>query len=117
MLTEETTANQASKTKAEFWQYHIESCSNSSLTQAQYCRENSLALATFCYWKKKLKMASPSKARFYPLTVQPETSMVHPSPCSTGVSLHLRNYKFRIEVAENFSEATLKRLITVLEQS
>ena len=117
MLTEETTVQQTSTSKADFWKHHIENCSNSSLTQAQYCKENSLAPATYCYWKKKLKMIRQPKARFYPLTVQPEKIKSISNSCSTGVSLHLCNDKFRIDVAESFSATTLKRLIMALEQS
>lgn len=117
MLTEESTVQQAYTSKENFWKHHIENCNNSSLTQALYCKENSLAPATYCYWKKKLKMTRQPKARFYPLTVQPEKIKSTSNSCSTGVSLHLCNDKFRIDVEESFSAATLKRLIAVLEQS
>lgn len=117
MLTEETAVQQSNTSKADFWKHHIKSCNESSLTQAQYCRENSLALATFCYWKKKLKMTRQSKARFYPLTVQSDKITNSSRSSSSGISLHFCNNKFRIDVEENFSETTLKRLITVLEQS
>lgn len=115
-MSTEVTVNQA-ESKADFWRRHIESCTNSSLTQVQYCGNHSLALATFSYWKRKLKMTRRPKARFYPLTVQPEKIINQSAPCSTGVSLNLCNERFRIDIAENFSAATLKRLIVVLEQT
>jgi hypothetical protein len=115
-MSKETTVNQA-ESKADFWRRRIESCTNSSLTQVQYCRNHSLALATFSYWKRKLEMTRQPKARFYPLSVQPENIISQSTPCSTGVSLNLCNERFRIDVAENFSASTLKRLIAVLEQT
>jgi hypothetical protein len=115
-MSTEATVNQA-ESKADFWRSHIESCTNSSLTQVQYCRNHSLALSTFSYWKRKLKITRRPKARFYPLTVQPE-KIVNQSPrYSSGVSLNLCNDKFRIDIAENFSATTLKRLIVILEQA
>lgn len=119
MLTEASDIRQTktSSSKADFWKRHIETCNSSPQTQAQYCREHSLALATFCYWKKKLKMTRQPKARFYPLTVQSEKNNSRSGPSTTGLSLHLCNDKFRIELEEDFSASTLKKLITVLEQS
>lgn len=103
------------ESKADFWQRHIDNCSRSSLTQSQYCIEQSLALATFYYWKKKLKMTRQGKTRFYPLTVQSSKQEKMPrSPA--GLSLHLGNDKFRVDLAEDFSAPTLKKLIIILEQ-
>jgi hypothetical protein len=59
------------QSKAAFWQHHIEKSDGSSLNQMNYCRDHSLALSTFQYWKKKLKSNElQEKASFYPLTVQ-----------------------------------------------
>jgi hypothetical protein len=96
------------ESKADFWHRHIANCCSSSLTQAQYCKEHFLAMATFCYWKKKFQMTRQEKARFYPLTV--------PIRSQAGLSLHLCKDKFRIDLAENFSEPALKKLVTILEQ-
>lgn len=109
-----TKENQA-ESKAAFWQNHIENCNRSSLTQAQYCRDHSLALATFCYWKKKLKMSGYQQARFYPLTVQSaQPSKKGPSPA--GLVIHLGKDELRVEIAEDFSALALKKLIATLKQ-
>jgi len=113
MLTE-SKKNQA-ESKSIFWHRHIENCSCSSLTQAQYCKDNSLALATFCYWKKKLKMTMQEKARFYPLTVQPAQQEIVTSSFA-GLSLYIGKERFQIDLAENFSDTALKKLIPILEQ-
>lgn len=114
MLTE--TETRQAESKAEFWRRHIKNCTSSSQTQAQYCREHSLVLATFCYWKKKLNMTRQSKARFYPLTVQPAKNPCREESSSSGLSLYCRNDNFRIELSEDFSVSTLTKLIAVLEQ-
>lgn len=113
MLTE--TKETQTESKADFWQRHIENCSRSALSQAQYCKDHSLVLATFCYWKRRLKMTRQGKARFYPLTVQ--SAQEGKPNCSTaGLSLHFGNDKFRIDISEDFSAPTLKKLVTILEQ-
>lgn len=103
------------ESKAEFWRRHIENCSRSPLTQGQYCREHSLALSTFGYWKKRLRMPSQPSVRFYPLTVQ-SVQKTNTASSTAGLSLYFCNDKFRIELAENFSAACLQKLITTLEQ-
>lgn len=113
MLTE--TKETQTESKADFWQRHIENCSRSALSQAQYCKDHSLVLATFCYWKRRLNMTEQEKVRFYPLTVQPvQNNNAVSSPA--GLSLHLGKNKYRIDLAEEFSAPALKKLLTTLEQ-
>jgi len=110
------TKENKTESKADFWQHHIENCSNSSLTQAQYCREHSLALATFGYWKRRLKTNRQETACFYPLTVRSaHREKRNPSP-SAGVSLHLGNGQYRISLSADFSGAALKKLIALLSE-
>ena len=110
----ETRGNQT-ESKADFWLRDIESCNSSPLTQAQYCRQHSLALATFGYWKRRLNMTRQETARFYPLTVQPVLP-TKPGASSAGISLHLDDEGFRIDLLEDFSAPTLKKLIQTLAQ-
>jgi hypothetical protein len=106
----------SSKSKKEFWKHHIESCSQSGLSQNRYCKENGLALSTFSYWKRQLaKRSQATKPKFYPLTLQapPSTS---PAGKDSGLSLYLGNDKYRIELSEDFSPGCLKKLISVLQR-
>ena len=41
--------------KRTLWQSHIESWQASKLTQAAYCKQSDINLATFTYWRTKLK--------------------------------------------------------------
>ncbi len=101
--------------KQEFWQQHIEECKRSTLSQTQYCRTHGLALSTFGYWKRRLQRSRICNPRFYPLTVQPLPQKVS-QPSNSGLSLHLGNDKFRLDISEDFSVPTLKKLITTLDQ-
>ena len=41
-------------TKADFWKGHLIAWGSSGLTQAAYCRQRSLSLASFGYWRRAL---------------------------------------------------------------
>lgn len=110
------TKGKSAQSKAAFWRDHIENHSRSSSSQGQYCRDHSLALSTFQYWKKKLKIDGlQEKARFYPLTVQtsqPKKDSLSPS----GLTLRVSNDEVRVEIAEEFSAPSLKKLLVILGQ-
>ena len=88
--------------KSSFWQQHIENCRCSSLSQAQYCKKHSLALATFSYWKKKLKsLPEQSQPRFYPLTVRP-TEARESSLQPAGLAILFAKNKLRVDLPKIF---------------
>lgn len=103
-----------SNSKKEFWHHHIENCSSSGLSQNRYCKENGLALSTFGYWKRQLAKRKNIKPKFYPLTLQ-APPVASSGSKNSGLSLYLRNDKYRIELTEEFSSGCLKKLISVLE--
>ena len=57
------------KPKREYWQHQTNSWKTSGLSQKQYCQSRSLALSTFCYWKRKLNNQAPATPKFYPLAI------------------------------------------------
>ncbi len=47
--------------KVDFWKGHLGGWRRSGLTQAAYCRQQGLSLASFGYWRRALgKVAAPS---------------------------------------------------------
>ena len=40
--------------KQDYWKEQIQNWKISGLSQKQYCLDHSLALSTFCYWKRRL---------------------------------------------------------------
>ncbi len=97
--------------KEEFWRNHIQSCSQSNLSQERYCREHGLALSTFSYWKRQLAKSRDREPRFFPLMLQgPPTAKK-----TAGLSLYLNDDKYRIELSEDFSSSSLKQLVSVLD--
>lgn len=43
------------ETKEKVWESRIADWKHSGLSQRQYCLEHELALATFCWWRKRLR--------------------------------------------------------------
>ena len=108
----EQTISKSQDQKLEFWKHHIDQCHQSGLSQRHYCQANNLALSTLGYWKRKLSREPEAPIQFYPL-VLPDDSR---TSLHAGLTLRLKEKRFGIEIAENFSSSTLKKLITTLEQ-
>jgi hypothetical protein len=105
-------------TKQLIWQNHIEAWQRSGQSQQDYCQIHGLALATFGYWRRKLKEVRPEKPRFYPLVVTGQPSFPNGTGHNerAGVRVVLGGSRFTIEIDESFSPVTLRAVITTLEQ-
>ena len=49
---------ESSQDLSTYWQEHIDSCQQSGLSQAAYCRKNQLNPHRYSYWKRKLAKSS-----------------------------------------------------------
>jgi hypothetical protein len=49
--------------KQDFWEEHIKAWQAGGHTQTRYCREHQLSLASFGYWRRKLKAAARPAAK------------------------------------------------------
>lgn len=56
--------------KEVFWQHHIDCWSQTTKTQAHYCRENELSQSDFSKWKKKLKPFAKRNLRKRPFNLE-----------------------------------------------
>ncbi|MHC4680423.1 MAG: IS66 family insertion sequence element accessory protein TnpA [Planctomycetota bacterium] len=102
--------------RAVYWQKHISQWSESSLTQAEYCRRNSLSAAAFHWWKGQLRRKS--KARKKPSTLMQfvEVHGVHPASVRSGEAYEVVLPRGRaIRVGRDFDSDVLKRLIAAVE--
>lgn len=108
----------AKSAKEKFWQEHIAEWRVSGLSQRVYCQRNLLAVATFGYWRRKLKLqrGKSGKPIFYPLAVSGTLQSADPRSCDNSIRLLLDEKRFVIEIDDNFSPPTLQRLILTLEQ-
>lgn len=101
--------------KRNLWKHHIESWEKSGLAQTEYCRQHSLKVYDFRYWKKRFhtSMEPESPSKLIPVKL---TEEVKPGPVldSSGVSLSL-DHRYTIHLAETFNSQTLSKLIDFLE--
>lgn len=104
--------------KEKFWQEHIAEWRASGLSQRVYCQRNLLAVATFGYWRRKLKLqiGKSDKPRFYPLAVSGSLQSANHQSGEKSLRLVLDENRFTIVIGDDFSSATLQRLILALEQ-
>lgn len=107
--------------QSSYWLAHIESCENSGLNQAEYCRRHALKYCVYHYWKRKLRKPSPG-------SLQPESKTVNfvevGSSLPFGSSLSNRTAPvdfFRlwvggicVEVGNKFDPASLSQLLGCL---
>ncbi len=98
--------------KASVWQQHIEDWETSGMTQVIYCQQHAISLASFGYWRTRLKRVQPDKndqeieTRFLP--VQLMSSQHDPL-------LTLRTAQnVSIDVAGGFDPQLLKEVLQVL---
>ncbi|MCU7840534.1 MAG: hypothetical protein KZQ94_14280 [Candidatus Thiodiazotropha sp. (ex Troendleina suluensis)] len=56
--------------KEVFWQHHIDCWSQTTTTQAHYCRKNDLSQSDFSKWKKKLKPYAKRNLRKRPFNLE-----------------------------------------------
>lgn len=58
--------------KSRFWQQHLDRWPTSGMTQVAYCQAHGLKLATFQYWRKRLReMTAPvDSGAFVPVVVR-----------------------------------------------
>ena len=107
-----TKAKHILEQKRTFWQGHINSWEKTSMTQAEYCRQNGLSSKTFGYWKRK--NAKLNSLSFIPVPLTP------PMDACTKISRAplciVIDNRYRIEVSDNFSPLTLQKLVHTLEQ-
>jgi len=104
------------KSKHQYWQSHILSWQQSGLSQRSYCVSNRLALSTFSYWKRKIGKNQNQQTRFYPLTIQPDNIPVK-EDLRSGLRLLLSDTRYQIELENEFSSASLKKLLLILEEA
>jgi transposase len=98
--------------KASLWQEHIEGWETSGLTQGIYCQRHAISLASFGYWRTRLKRMQPDKkgreieARFLPvqlMSTQHDPLLTLRTPQNVS-----------IDVSGGFDPQLLKEVLQVL---
>ena len=106
---EQTKRSQRKPRSKEFWERHVRGCSESGLTQKEYCVQNDLGPKSLVYWKSKLRKESKEISFVnIPLPIQKEQTSNEPI-------ILICNDKYRIEIGNNFHSDSLKRIIQTIE--
>lgn len=101
--------------REQFWRSHLDEWAPSGLNQAEYCRQNDLNIARFRYWKRRF-----SKGNLPVEFVQVPTGPVKSTRLlknTDAPSLRITiGSEFAIEVSDEFSPATLEKVLLTLKK-
>jgi len=110
-----TVANQNNRKShnQRHWRAHIKAQKRSGLNRAEYCRQHELSYHAMTYWFGKLSTPS-SKTTLVPVSLKNniEQNTIQADRAALKINLPGR---VAIEIGNNFSPATLTRLLDTLE--
>lgn len=94
--------------KERYWQKHLSEWRESSLSQAEYCRVNNLSRRCFGYYKTKQRKKT-SVVSFMPLQ-----AIVPAKDVTVSTLKVILDDRFKIEVGDGFTPATLEKIVQTL---
>ncbi len=99
------------------WKAHVGALKQSGLPRAEYCRQHKLSYHTLTYWHRKLSttQVTSKEINLVPIPFKALINQDNAEPTRAALKIILPN-KISVEVGENFSPATLMRLLAVLER-
>ena len=97
---------------AEFWRKHVDGWRASKLTQAEYCRRHKLSAGAFYHWKRRFLGQSEDAPCKTPDIVAIPVQQITVKEIQQPIILHASGYQ--IELAGDFSQATLVKLLETL---
>ena len=96
------------------WQAHVNALCQSGLNRAEYCRQHKLSYHALTYWHRKLSKPSSRAATLVPVPLRHNIKQ-NPGQAGQATLSIILPGKISVEVCDNFSPATLTRLLTTLE--
>lgn len=96
--------------KQVFWSSILADFSESGQTATAYCKERSINIATFSYWKKKLMHEEPSMPEFVQIPTDKEYLL--PFRGSSPVTIHMGSIE--ICISDNCHPDLLENLLGAL---
>jgi len=101
------------KDKAELWTARIDEWKGSGLTQRQYCQDNHLALATFSWWRKRLKeQGGRSREAFVEIPIERSMSTIVGGVGALSIGVG----HYTIAVSGSVDQSQLEDVLNVLER-
>lgn len=93
------------------WLSHVEQWQQSGVSKAAFCSTHGLKLSSFKYWLRKSR-STPADASASPPVIVPLPFTLTPKSPSIGL---LVGNRYALDIPAGFDEATLARLLSVLE--
>ncbi len=90
------------------WQAHVRALQRSGLSRAEYCRHHDLSYRALGYWQRKL--SRPRGPTLVPVAIGDR-----PGASGRAALRIVLPGRLAVEVGDNFSPATLTRLLATLE--
>ena len=117
MAKSPTTQQNRTNNTPRHWQVHVGAFQQSGLTRAEYCRQHKLSYHTLAYWQRKLSasQAADNGITLVPVPFKAIINQHSVEPAQTALKIILPD-RIAVEVGENFSSATLIRILSVLER-
>ena len=114
-MTKLPNAQNTQSSTPRYWKAHVEAFQQSGLTRAEYCRQQKLSYHALTYWQRKLS-AQPSSKGTTLVPVPFKSLMCLNTVQSERAALRvILSNKIAVEIGDNFSSATLIRLLATLE--
>jgi hypothetical protein len=119
-----STTRQRDFSKEQFWRRVMRQWQQSGLSAARFCRQRNLSLPSFYAWKRTLAQRDAEAARFVPVRIVPDQQIptvtgeargIPVGPASAALEVVLGSGR-RVCIGTAFDEATLRRLLAVLEE-
>lgn len=98
------------------WQAHISAQRKSGLSRAAYCKEHNLSYHAVTYWSRKLSLPEQEQTNLVPVKFSSNIKINPAQTARSSLKVILPN-KIAIEISDDFSPVTLKKLLTALERN
>ena len=100
--------------KERHWQAHISAQKKSGLSRAAYCNQHHLSYHAATYWSRKFSQPEQKQTNLVPVRFSSSIKINSAQTARADLKVVLLS-KIAIEVGDNFSPATLTRLLAALE--
>jgi transposase-like protein len=110
-----STTKQRDPRKEQFWRRMVRQWRDSGLSIAEFCRRQGLSAASFHAWRRIVAQRDLEAASFVPVRVRAETGAGATDRAASGLELVLQGDR-RLQIGPAFDDATLRRLLAVLEE-
>ena len=115
-MTKPPTSQPNQPSPPRHWKVHVEALKQNGLSRAEYCRQHKLSYHTLTYWQRKLSSSKLTNKETTLVPVAFEHLINHQSVQPERAALKvILSDQIAVEIGDNFSSATLTRLLATLE--